>query len=47
VIGGCCGTTPEHIEKTVALCKDFPVRLPDKKNRTQRGCRCAQGQDME
>ncbi|WP_313577608.1 homocysteine S-methyltransferase family protein [Lacrimispora sp.] len=34
VIGGCCGTTPEHIEKTVALCKDFPVRLPDKKNRT-------------
>lgn len=34
VIGGCCGTTPEHIEKTVALCKDFPVRLPDKKDRT-------------
>ncbi|SEU33407.1 5-methyltetrahydrofolate--homocysteine methyltransferase [Lacrimispora sphenoides] len=34
VIGGCCGTTPEHIEKTVALCKDLPVRLPDKKNRT-------------
>lgn len=34
VVGGCCGTTPEHIEKTVARCKDFPVRLPEKKNRT-------------
>ena len=34
IIGGCCGTTPEHIEKMVALCKDQPVRLPVKKNRT-------------
>lgn len=34
VVGGCCGTTPEHIGKTVALCKDFPARLPEKKNRT-------------
>ncbi|GLC77946.1 homocysteine S-methyltransferase family protein [Lacrimispora brassicae] len=34
VIGGCCGTTPEHIERTVALCKNLPVRLPHKKNRT-------------
>lgn len=34
VVGGCCGTTPEHIKKTVALCRDFPARLPDKKNRT-------------
>nr|WP_314460252.1 homocysteine S-methyltransferase family protein [uncultured Clostridium sp.] len=34
IIGGCCGTTPEHIEKMVALCKDNPVRLPEKKNRT-------------
>lgn len=34
VVGGCCGTTPEHIEKTVALCKDIPVRVPDRKNRT-------------
>lgn len=34
VVGGCCGTTPEHIGKTVALCKNFPVRLPEKKNRT-------------
>ncbi|MDF2888238.1 MAG: homocysteine S-methyltransferase [Lacrimispora sp.] len=34
IIGGCCGTTPEHIEKMVALCKDQPVRLPVKKKRT-------------
>lgn len=34
VAGGCCGTTPEHIKKTVEQCKDLPVRLPRKKNRT-------------
>lgn len=34
VVGGCCGTTPEHIRKTVALCRDYPVALPEKKNRT-------------
>ena len=34
VVGGCCGTTPEHIAKTVALCKNQPARLPIKKNRT-------------
>ncbi|MGC6176652.1 homocysteine S-methyltransferase family protein [Lacrimispora sp. 38-1] len=34
IIGGCCGTTPEHIQKMVALCRDNPVRLPEKKNRT-------------
>ncbi|NNJ32279.1 homocysteine S-methyltransferase family protein [Lacrimispora defluvii] len=34
IIGGCCGTTPEHIEKMTALCKDLPVRLPERKNRT-------------
>ncbi|MBE5985156.1 MAG: homocysteine methyltransferase, partial [Paenibacillaceae bacterium] len=34
IIGGCCGTTPEHIEKMAALCKDLPVRLPERKNRT-------------
>ena len=22
VVGGCCGTTPEHIKKTMELCKD-------------------------
>lgn len=34
VVGGCCGTTPEHIAKTVALCQDQPATLPQKKNRT-------------
>ena len=34
IIGGCCGTTPEHIEKMAALCKNLPVRLPERKNRT-------------
>ncbi len=34
VIGGCCGTTPEHIEKTVALTKDMPVTEVLKKKRT-------------
>lgn len=34
VVGGCCGTTPEHIRKTVELCRDFEVKLPEKKNRT-------------
>ena len=34
IIGGCCGTTPEHIEKTVALTKDMPVPVIVKKERT-------------
>lgn len=34
IIGGCCGTTPEHIKKMVAVCKDYPVRIPEKKHRT-------------
>lgn len=34
VIGGCCGTTPEHIRKTVELCRDCEVKLPENKNRT-------------
>ncbi|RGY96342.1 homocysteine S-methyltransferase family protein [Clostridium sp. AM58-1XD] len=32
-IGGCCGTTPEHIRKTVELCKDMtpvPIIKKDK-----------------
>lgn len=34
VLGGCCGTTPEHIAKTVARCKDKVQTLPEEKNRT-------------
>lgn len=31
VVGGCCGTTPEHLRQTVQLCKELPCRpLPDK-----------------
>ncbi len=25
ILGGCCGTTPEHIRKTIELCKDIPL----------------------
>ena len=34
VIGGCCGTTPEHIRKTVEKTKSLPFALPEKKNLT-------------
>ena len=27
-LGGCCGTTPEHIQKTVGRCKDVPLVWP-------------------
>lgn len=34
VVGGCCGTTPEHIQKTVALCSEGLVQWPKDKMRT-------------
>ncbi len=34
IIGGCCGTTPEHIRKTVEKTKNLPFELPEKKNHT-------------
>ncbi len=34
VLGGCCGTTPEHIRKTVAACKDIPLPVITDKGRT-------------
>ncbi len=34
IIGGCCGTTPEHIRKTVEKTKKLPFKLPEKKNLT-------------
>ncbi len=34
IIGGCCGTTPEHIKKTVEKTKSLPYALPEKKNLT-------------
>lgn len=43
LLGGCCGTTPEHLKEAVKLCKDIPV-LPVKQkalqrlHHTQNGC---------
>ena len=34
ILGGCCGTTPEYIEKTVQKTKDIPFIYPEKKQRT-------------
>lgn len=34
VLGGCCGTTPEHIGKMYAVCKDVPKPIVEKKERT-------------
>lgn len=34
IVGGCCGTTPEFIKRTVEKTKDLPFRLPEKKNQT-------------
>lgn len=34
VLGGCCGTTPEHIKRTVKRCRDKAQVLPKEKNRT-------------
>ena len=34
IIGGCCGTTPEHIRKTIEKTKGLPFKLPEKKNLT-------------
>lgn len=34
VLGGCCGTTPEHIKKTRELCFSVPLPAVEKKQRT-------------
>lgn len=34
VLGGCCGTTPEYIKKTVEKTKNLPYSLPAKKEDT-------------
>ncbi len=33
-LGGCCGTTPEHIAKMTARCRSKKQLLPEEKNRT-------------
>ena len=34
ILGGCCGTTPEYIKKTVEAVKRVPFELPEKKRLT-------------
>ena len=34
VIGGCCGTTPEHLRKTVERCRELPLVPLTEKKRT-------------
>lgn len=34
LVGGCCGTTPEHIRKLTRRCRHLPQRLPIPKERT-------------
>ena len=34
IVGGCCGTTPEFIRKTVEKTRNLPFKLPDKKSHT-------------
>ncbi len=34
MLGGCCGTTPEHMAKLVARCREKRQTLPTEKNRT-------------
>ncbi len=34
LLGGCCGTTPEYIKKTIEKTKNTPYKLPELKNHT-------------
>lgn len=34
ILGGCCGTTPEFIRKTIEKTSNLPLKLPEKKNYT-------------
>lgn len=34
ILGGCCGTTPEFIKKTIEKTSNLPFKLPKKKNHT-------------
>ncbi len=34
ILGGCCGTTPEYIRKTVEKTREIPFAYPEKKHRT-------------
>ena len=34
ILGGCCGTTPEHIKAMASACKGMQILKPTKKNHT-------------
>ncbi len=34
ILGGCCGTTPAHIKKTIELCSGIEPKIPSNKNMT-------------
>ena len=34
ILGGCCGTTPEHIRSEIASCRDVPFSAPSEKTGT-------------
>lgn len=34
ILGGCCGTTPDHIRALTEACRDIPYTAPVKKDRT-------------
>ena len=34
ILGGCCGTNPDYIKKTIELTKDIPYAYPEEKNIT-------------
>ena len=34
VIGGCCGTTPSHIQKMTEYCRKEKIKMPERKDRT-------------
>lgn len=33
-LGGCCGTTPEHIKEMISACAGIPAAVPEKKSAT-------------
>lgn len=33
-VGGCCGTTPEHLKRVAEVCSDVPIKPVAKKNKT-------------
>lgn len=34
LLGGCCGTTPAHMQAAIAACRGIPAQVPPQKNKT-------------